>query len=186
MAALPGSWVRLVGSLILVLLLAGLALRTLDSRLPGQVGRLLQAGSLLGRPATVRERCLYEYNLTLSFAPTMGRWAPGQADLCRTVMLDRGGVELMCSLVGPAVSVLEYGSGGSTTFFRCRLAWSAVHLICPSASLRRAGSAWSMMGTGLPRWPRPTLGTILHLFQVLNILPQLPWGDKVESVILWP
>ena len=37
---------------------------------------------------------------------------------CRTVMLDRGGVELMCSALKPGMNVLEYGSGGSTTFFR--------------------------------------------------------------------
>ena len=33
-------------------------------------------------------------------------------------MLDRGGVELMCSILKPDMDVLEYGSGGSTTFFR--------------------------------------------------------------------
>ena len=36
----------------------------------------------------------------------------------RTVMLDRWGVELMCSILKPHMEVLEYGSGGSTTFFR--------------------------------------------------------------------
>ena len=32
-------------------------------------------------------------------------------------MLDRGGVELMCSILKPDMDVLEYGSGGSSTFF---------------------------------------------------------------------
>ena len=35
-------------------------------------------------------------------------------------MLDRGGVELVCSVLRPDMDVLEYGSGGSTTFFRWR------------------------------------------------------------------
>ena len=33
----------------------------------------------------------------------------------RTVMLDRWGVELMCSILKPHMEVLEYGSGGATT-----------------------------------------------------------------------
>ena len=38
--------------------------------------------------------------------------------IARTVMLDRWGVELMCSILEPHFDVLEYGSGGSTTFFQ--------------------------------------------------------------------
>jgi hypothetical protein len=51
----------------------------------------------------------------------------------RTVMLDRGGVEMMCSLLGPTVSVLEYGSGGSTTFFRHPAA-DPYNTSCPPAA----------------------------------------------------
>ena len=86
------------------------------------------------------EKCLHEYNLTLTFEETMGRWVPFTCEstynlilsfemeyqhrLCRhncfarTVMLDRGGAELVCSVLRPDMDVLEYGSGGSTTFFR--------------------------------------------------------------------
>ena len=39
-------------------------------------------------------------------------------------MLDRWGVELMCSALRPDMDVLEYGSGGSTTFFR----WMIIYL----------------------------------------------------------
>ena len=39
-------------------------------------------------------------------------------------MLDRWGVELMCSALKPDMDVLEYGSGGSTTFFR----WMIIYL----------------------------------------------------------
>ena len=51
------------------------------------------------------------------------KWIPPA--LCRTVMLDRWGVELMCSTLRKDMDVLEYGSGGSTTFFRrvSRSAW---------------------------------------------------------------
>ena len=42
--------------------------------------------------------------------------------LCsRTVMLDPDNVKLVCSLLTPDMKVLEYGSGGSTTFFRCQV-----------------------------------------------------------------
>ena len=42
--------------------------------------------------------------------------------LCsRTVMLDPDNVKLVCSLLTPDMNVLEYGSGGSTTFFRCQV-----------------------------------------------------------------
>ena len=68
------------------------------------------------------EKCVYEYNLTLSFESTMGRSflrLPVLTEVNpRTVMLDRWGVELMCSILRPDMDVLEYGSGGSTTFFR--------------------------------------------------------------------
>ena len=96
-------------------------------------------GRMEGEMGTTEEKCLYEYNLTLSFEETMGRWGLTNtlnenvgvfavfANMAfymifilksRTVMLDRGGVELMCSVLKPGMNVLEYGSGGSTTFFR--------------------------------------------------------------------
>ena len=84
---------------------------------------------------SLAEMCMFEYNLTLSFEPTMGRLQLFPANMmscwwihndslyswliARTVMLDRWGVELMCSILEPHFDVLEYGSGGSTTFFRC-------------------------------------------------------------------
>ena len=96
-------------------------------------GEEKQGGGRGGELGATEEKCLYEYNLTLSFEKTMGRWGLKNALnenillfsfykililKSRTVMLDRGGVELMCSILKPDMDVLEYGSGGSTTFFR--------------------------------------------------------------------
>ena len=63
-------------STIFVLLLAGLGLYYLDSIFKGRVEQLkgsLNKGS--EDTMSVKEKCLYEYNLTLSFTVTMGRWA---------------------------------------------------------------------------------------------------------------
>ena len=43
-------------------------------------GEVKEFGRGEGKMGTVEERCLYEYNLTLSFEETMGRWVwTGQA-----------------------------------------------------------------------------------------------------------
>lgn len=153
------------------------------------------------------EKCMYEYNLTLSFEETMGRsvhilpkktiksllsfvpikpkwkstisqtgskeakkalktrfWSRYNSFAIRTVMLDRGGVELICSILKPDMDVLEYGSGGSTTFFRWkearsrddRLSYSyhaetSEALILILVNLSRAGQAWSTTATGNQR-----------------------------------
>jgi len=115
---LPGSWVKVAVVVVAVFLLSTVWLLQLDTSVRTEVERL--KGSLLGcgerkegsgggedEMRSVEEKCVYEYNLTLSFESTMGR----------TVMLDRWGVELMCSILRPDMEVLEYGSGGSTTFF---------------------------------------------------------------------
>ena len=121
MYSLPSSWVRLTVLLAMVFLMALVFMLHLNTSIREEVDRL--RSGLLGckeEAMDVGEKCMYEYNLTLSFTSTMGRWAVVAMRLVpsRTVMLDRGGVELMCSMVGPGVRVLEYGSGGSTTFFR--------------------------------------------------------------------
>ena len=61
-----------------------------------------------------------EYNLILSFEMEYQHRLCRHNCFARTVMLDRGGVELVCSVLRPDMDVLEYGSGGSTTFFRWR------------------------------------------------------------------
>jgi len=108
-------------------------------------GEMNEAGRGEGKMGTVEERCLYEYNLTLSFEKTMGR----------TVMLDRGGVELMCSILKPDMDVLEYGSGGSTTFFS------------------QFVKSWTSMEHDSNWEPK-----------VKNTLKMLPWGDKVTHYLV--
>ena len=121
MYSLPSSWMRLALLLAMVFVMALVFMLHLNTTIREEVDGV--RSSLLEckeEAMGVREKCLYEYNLTLSFTSTMGRWVVVSMRLVvsRTVMLDRGGVELMCSVMGPGVRVLEYGSGGSTTFFR--------------------------------------------------------------------
>ena len=144
-------------------------------------------GSLLGgqdEKMTVKEKCLYEYNLTLSFESTMGRWPTGWSSavvnsLIRTVMLDWWGVELICSVLRPDMDVLEYGSGGSTTFFRWSLPIPIWNFL--SVSLWKAGRAWSMTAIGCQRWIFliSNIKLIVFLFEVKNTLKMLPWANKV-------
>merc|ERR1719295_70816 len=108
-------------------------------------GEVKEGGRREGEMGTVEERCLYEYNLTLSFEATMGR----------TVMLDRGGVELMCSILKPDLDVLEYGSGGSTTFFS------------------QFVKSWTSMEHDSNWEPK-----------VKNTLKMLPWGNKVSLYLV--
>ena len=88
-------------------------------------------------------------------------WSGNDYFAFRTVMLDRGGVELICSILKPDMDVLEYGSGGSTTFFRWAeasdnnlsyVAEASDRLILLSANLWKAGQAWSMIATGNQRY----------------------------------
>jgi len=137
---LPGSWVKVAVILAAVFTISTIWMLQLNNVRSG-VERL--TGSLLGGQdgkMTVKEKCLYEYNLTLSFESTMGR----------TVMLDWWGVELICSVLRPDMDVLEYGSGGSTTFFS------------------QFVKSWTSMehdGNWVPK--------------VKNTLKMLPWANKV-------
>ena len=65
--------------------------------------------------------------------------------------IDPAGVEILCSLLGPEVSVLEYGAGGSTTFF--------------SQFVR----SWDSVEHD-PAWAE----------NVTQLLSGLPWGERVR------
>ena len=71
--------------------------------------------------------------------------------------MDEGGVSLICSLLGPNTSVLEYGAGGSTTFFS-----QFVH-------------SWVSIEHN-PAWAR----------EVDRTLANLPWGDRVKVYTVLP
>jgi len=149
----PGSWLRFAAILAAVFTFFTVLLLKVNTSIRFEVesmkasllgcGEMKEAGE--GEMGTVEERCLYEYNLTLSFEKTMGR----------TVMLDRGGVELMCSILKPDMDVLEYGSGGSTTFFS------------------QFVKSWTSMEHDSNWEPK-----------VKNTLKMLPWGDKVTHYLV--
>jgi len=146
MYSLPSSWMRLALLLAMVFVMALVFMLHLNTTIREEVDGV--RSSLLEckeEAMGVREKCLYEYNLTLSFTSTMGR----------TVMLDRGGVELMCSVMGPGVRVLEYGSGGSTTFFS------------------QFVDQWVSMEHDTNWAPK-----------VRSVLPTLPWSDKVRLLVV--
>jgi len=153
---LPGSWVKVAVVIAAVFIISTIWLLQLDTSVRTEVERL--RGSLLGcgeskakseekedEMRSVEEKCVYEYNLTLSFESTMGR----------TVMLDRWGIELMCSILRPDMDVLEYGSGGSTTFFS------------------QFVKTWTSMEHDSNWEPK-----------VKNTLAKLPWGDKVTLYLV--
>ena len=74
MTYLPWSWARLAVLLSLLILVLTLSMMHLNSNMREEVGKI--KGSLLGCAKEVmdtEQKCLYEYNLTLSFTPTMGR-----------------------------------------------------------------------------------------------------------------
>jgi len=71
----------------------------------------------------------------------------------RTLVMDQGGVSLICSLLNKNLSVLEFGSGGSTTFFSEYVA------------------SWTSVEHDI-KWAR----------RVRSILARLPWGDKVTAM----
>ena len=99
--------------------------------------------------------------------------------------MDSGGVSLICSLLHKNISVLEFGSGGSTTFFRlwfsivqdtiatktklldyfCLVLW-----ISPTSEYV---SSWVSVEHDV-RWAK----------RVRSILAKLPWGDKVGMNII--
>jgi len=152
---LPGSWVKVAVIIAALFILSTIWLLQLNTSVRSEVERL--RGSLLGcadtkntggeeeKEMTTAEKCGYEYNLTLSFESTMGR----------TVMLDRWGVELMCSILRPDMDVLEYGSGGSTTFFS------------------QFVKSWTSMEHDNNWEPK-----------VKNTLKKLPWGDRVTLYLV--
>ena len=93
--------------------------------------------------------------------------------------MDQGGVSLICSLLNKNLSVLEFGSGGSTTFFRfgllgelkfeLRANWRSLYLcqtfcFCSSEYV----ASWTSVEHDI-KWAR----------RVRSILARLPWGDKV-------
>ena len=93
--------------------------------------------------------------------------------------MDQGGVSLICSLLNKNLSVLEFGSGGSTTFFRfglwrdrkfeLRANWWSFHLsqsfcLCSSEYM----ASWTSVEHDI-KWAK----------RVRSILARLPWGDKV-------
>ena len=66
-------------------------------------------------------------------------------------------MEILCSLLGPTVSVLEYGAGGSTTFFSQFVkSWVSVE----------HDTAWAV--------------------NVSQMLSELPWGDRVTVHTVQP
>ena len=86
-------------------------------------------------------------------------------------VMDQGGVSLICSLLHKNLSVLEFGSGGSTTFFRfglleyhkfrLRANWWIFHLyqtLSVPASTWPAGLVWSMTSSGPGGWGVSWLG----------------------------
>lgn len=85
--------------------------------------------------------CLESYNGSTTFERTMGR----------TVMMKFENIHLVCSLLSPDMHVLEYGSGGSSTFFS------------------QFVSSWTSIEHD-PVWAD----------KVVAILPSLPWGDKIK------
>jgi len=119
----PGSWGKIVPIIAAVFIISSVWLLQLNRSVHSEVERLrlslLRCADSKKREAVgegevekqeergLAEQCVYQYNLTLSFETTMGR----------TVMLDWRGVELICSILTRDMDVLEYGSGGSTTFF---------------------------------------------------------------------
>lgn len=150
---LPGSWLRLAAVLAAVFTFLSVWLLKINDCVRCEV-ESMQASFLgcgdeepagrIGEMGT-EEKCLYEYNLTLSFNPTKGR----------TVMLDMGGVELICSILKPDMNVLEYGSGGSTTFFSQFVkSWTSME----------HDSRWEPM--------------------VKDTLKMLPWGKKVSHYLV--
>jgi len=148
------SWLRLAIVLAAVVLLSILCLQQLNVSIRSEVEvleeRLLDCTSSKSSGKEVAElgsaeKCMYEYELTLSFQATMGR----------TVMLDRWGVELMCSILKPHMEVLEYGSGGSTTFFSQFVkSWTAME----------HNNKWEPL--------------------VTKTLKMLPWGDRVTVYLV--
>jgi len=156
-SVLPGSWVKVAAIIAALFLLSTVWVLQLNTSVRSEVERL--RGSLLGcddskssredgevvEEMATGEKCVYEYNLTLSFESTMGR----------TVMLDRWGVELMCSILRPDMEVLEYGSGGSTTFFS------------------QFVKSWTSMEHDSNWEPK-----------VKNTLNKLPWGDRVTLYLV--
>ena len=77
--------------------------------------------------------------------------------ISRSVWIDPAGVEVICSLLSPNVSVLEYGAGGSTTFFS------------------QFVKTWVSIEHNT-KWAK----------DVTNILAKLPWGDKVKVHTVLP
>jgi len=149
----PGSWLRFAAILAAVFTFFTVFLLKVNTCVRCEVESM--KASLLGcgpeqqagrkDEMGTEEKCMYEYNLTLSFEATMGR----------TVMLDRGGVELMCSILKPDMDVLEYGSGGSTTFFS------------------QFVKSWTSMEHDSNWEPK-----------VKNTLKMLPWGEKVTHYLV--
>jgi len=80
---LPGSWVKVAVIIAAVFILSTIWLLQLNTSVRSEVERM--RGSLLGcadskssagggeEEMTPEEKCVYEYNLTLSFESTMGR-----------------------------------------------------------------------------------------------------------------
>ena len=97
-------------------------------------------------------------------------------------MLDWRGVELMCSILTRDMDVLEYGSGGSTTFFRWVEIWlnlvldlGNMYVFCHStsfsASLWEVGQASSMIATGSQRWAEDSCATsFFHIMSMVSFV----------------
>ena len=91
---------------------------------------------------------------------------------CRTVMLDRGGMELICSILKPGMDVLEYGSDFKIIIIKFSKFLLGMALEAPPpfsgefcirilshtprshflANLSKAGQAWNMTSTGNQRY----------------------------------
>ena len=61
-----------------------------------------------GKDNGTHQNCLAAYNQTL---------VGGKFERGRSVWIDPAGVRLICSLLQPHMTVLEFGSGGSTALF---------------------------------------------------------------------
>ena len=145
---LPGSWVKVAVVIAAVFIISTIWLLQLDTSVRSVACLLFirscqwtgprwrgWGGVCLGavRARRGREKKKMRWEVwkrsvcmsTISHSPLSPPWAGDYSEvstpppcLRRTVMLDRWGIELMCSILRPDMDVLEYGSGGSTTFLR--------------------------------------------------------------------
>merc|ERR1711892_1530092 len=90
---------------------------------------------------TLTEACMEQFRISETYKFTLGR----------SVWIDPAGVYILCSLLRPGMSVLEFGAGGSTTFFSQFVgSWASVE----------HDPAWAD--------------------SVTEMLTKLPWGDRVK------